>query len=244
MAMRIGILGKKIGMTQVFAEDGERIPVTVIQAGPCYVLGKRTEDKDGYSALQLGFDEKPARLVNKPQMGLFKKAGTKPQRIVREYRLPAEEVDKFEIGQEVKASTIFEDGIPLDVTGVSKGKGTQGVIKRHNMRGTKATHGVHEVYRHGGSIGCRLTPGRVVKGKRMAGRMGNEKVTIQNLQLVQILEDEGCILVRGSIPGAPGTFVSVSKAATRDAYKRVGMGVEEARSKNPLKASKKAAAGR
>ena len=244
MALRIGILGKKIGMTQVFTDDGERIPVTVIQAGPCYVVGKRTQETDGYVAIQLGFDEKPARLVNKPQMGLFKKAGIKPQRVVQEFRLSQEDADKYEIGQELTASSMFEKGIPLDVTGISKGKGTQGVIKRHNMHGTKASHGVHEVFRHGGSIGCRLTPGRVVKGKSMPGRMGNEKVTIQNLQLVEILEEEGMIMVRGSIPGAPGTFVSISKAATRDVYKRVGMGVDEERSKNPLKASKKAAAGR
>lgn len=244
MAMRIGILGKKLGMTQVFAEDGERIPVTVIQAGPCFVVGKRTEDRDGYSAIQLGFEEKPARLTNRPAMGTFKKAGIKPQRVVKEFRLPQAEVDKFELGQELKPTTVFEAGIPVDVTAISKGKGTQGVLKRHNMAGTKASHGVHEYYRHGGSIGCRLTPGRVVKGKRMSGRMGGESVTVQNMQLVQILEDDNCLLVRGSIPGATGAIVTVRKATTRDIYKRVGMGVEEARSKNPLKASKKAAAGR
>jgi large subunit ribosomal protein L3 len=242
--MRIGTLGKKIGMTQVFADDGERIPVTVLQVGPTFVVGKRTEDRDGYSALQLGFDEKPARLAKKPEVGFFKKAGTKPLRLVRELRLPAEEVDKFEVGQELKATDIFEQNTPVDVTATSKGKGFQGVIKRHNMSGTKASHGVHEYFRHGGSIGCRLTPGRVVKGKRMSGQMGNEQVTVQNLQLLQIREADNVILVRGSVPGPNGGYIMISKAATRDAYKRVGMGVEEARSKNPLKASKKAAAGR
>ena len=244
MAMRIGLMGKKLGMTQVFAEDGERIPVTVIQTGPNYVVGKRTLDRDGYSALILGFGDKPKRLCNKPELGAFQKLDIDPVRVVRELRLPAEEVDKYEIGATLEAKDVFEDGIPVDVTGTSKGKGYQGVMKRHNMAGTKASHGVHEYFRHGGSIGCRLTPGRVVKGKKMAGQMGSEKKTVQNLQLVQVLADENVILVRGSIPGAKNSVVQVSKAATRDVYKRVGMGAEEVRSKNPLKASKKAAAGR
>ncbi|HET6611153.1 MAG TPA: 50S ribosomal protein L3 [Kofleriaceae bacterium] len=243
MAMRIGLLGQKLGMTQVFAEDGERIPVTVIRTGPCHVVGKRTEDRDGYSAVTIGFGEKPERLANRPELGAFKKAGVTPKKWLQEFRLPAGEVDKFELGQELLPSTVFELGIPVDVTAVSKGRGTQGVIKRHGMSGTKASHGVHEYFRHGGSIGCRLTPGRVRKGKRMAGHMGAEQVTIQNLQLVQLLDEEGCVLVRGSVPGPNGGFVTVRKAATRTVYKRVGMGAEEARSKNPLKASK-AAAGR
>ncbi len=244
MAMRMGLLGKKVGMTQVFAEDGERIPVSVILAGPCYVVGKRTEEQDGYSALIIAFDEKPKRLVSRPEIGLFKKAGVEPMRVVREFRLPAEEVEKFEVGQEIKPADVFEAGVPVDVTATSKGKGYQGVIKRHNMRGTKASHGVHEYYRHGGSIGCRLTPGRVYKGKRMAGQMGNEQVTVQNLQVVQVLAEDNLLLVRGSIPGAKQGYLTVKKAATRAVYKRVGMGAEEVRSKNPLKASKKAAAGR
>lgn len=244
MAMRMGILGKKVGMTQVFAEDGERIPVTVIQAGPNYVAGKRTVERDGYSALVIGFGERPARKVNKPLSGQFKSGALKPPRVLREFRLPPDEVDAYEVGQELKLSEVFEAGIPLDVTGTSKGKGFQGVMKRHNMKGTKASHGVHEYYRHGGSIGCRLTPGRVHKGKRMSGRMGNDRKTIQNLQLVDILVEENALLVRGSVPGPNEGYVMLRKAATRSVYKRVGMGVEEARSKNPLKASKKAAAGR
>ena len=244
MAQRIGLLGKKIGMTQVFAEDGERIPVTVIQAGPNYVVGKRTVDRDGYTALIIGFDEKPLRLVNKPEAGTFKAANTKPVRLLREFRLPAADVDKFEVGQAIAPGDIFKDGAPLDVTGTSKGKGYQGVIKKHHMKGMTRAHGTHEYFRHGGSIGCRLTPQRVHKGKRMAGQMGNEKVTVQNLQLYKIVAEENCILVRGSIPGAPDEYVIVTAAATRTQYKRKGMGKEEARSKNPLKASKKAAAGR
>ncbi len=244
MAMRMGLVGKKLGMTQVFAEDGERIPVTVIHLGPCFVVGKRTIERDGYTALIIGFDEKPERLASKPERGLFTSAGTSALRVVQEFRLPAEQCDKYEVGQELKAADVFEQNVPIDVSGVSKGKGFQGVLKRHNMSGTKASHGVHEYFRHGGSIGCRLTPGRVHKGKRMAGQMGNEKVTLQNLQLLQIRAEDNCILVRGSIPGAKNGYVTVKKAATRTLYKRVGMGEEQARSKNPLKASKKAAAGR
>jgi large subunit ribosomal protein L3 len=244
MAMRVGLLGKKLGMTQVFAEDGERIPVTVLQAGPNYVVGKRTVDRDGYSALIIAFDDKPKRLASRPELGFFKAAGVEPQRVVRELRLPPEEVARYEVGQQIRPSDVFEAGSPVDVVGTSKGKGFQGVIKRHGMAGTKASHGVHEYFRHGGSIGCRLTPGRVVKGKRMAGQMGSERVKIQNLQLIEILDEDNAILVRGAVPGAAGGYITITKAATRDVYKRVGMGAEEVRSKNPLKASKKAAAGR
>jgi large subunit ribosomal protein L3 len=245
MAEHVGLLGRKLGMTQVFAPDGERVPVTVIQTGPCVVVGKRTPDRDGYSALQIGFEERPARLTNRPLNGFFKKAGVKPQKFVRELRLPETEIARFEVGQELKPSDVFPAGIPVDVTATSKGKGYQGVMKRHHMAGTKGSHGVHEFFRHGGSIGCRLTPGRVHKGKRMSGQMGNEQVTVQNLQLFQIVDDDFCILVRGAVPGPTGGLVTVKKAATRATYKQVGKGeAAEVRSKNPLKASKKAAAGR
>ncbi len=244
MALKIGLLGKKLGMTQVFADDGESIPVTVIQTGPCHVVGTRTQERDGYSALVLGFDEKPLRLANKPELGAVKDNGMKPQRFIREIRLPADEVAKFQVGQVLGPQDVFADNIPVDVEGWSKGKGYQGVIKKHHMKGMKNTHGTHEYFRHGGSIGCRLTPQRVHKGKRMAGQMGNEKVSVQNLQLFRILADENCILVRGAVPGAANDYVVVTKAATRTVYKRKGMGKEEVRSKNPLKASKKAAAGR
>lgn len=244
MAMRIGSMGQKIGMTQVFAENGERIPVTVIQMGPCHVVGKKTNDIDGYDALVLGFGDKPERLASKPELGFFKKSGVKPKKVVKEFRLPSDELEAYEIGSEIKANDVFENNIPVDITGVSKGKGYQGVIKRHNMSGAKASHGVHEYYRHGGSIGCRLTPGRVIKGKRMAGQMGVDTKTIQNLQLLQILEEDNCVLIRGSVPGAIGSILTIKKAVKRDTYKRVGMGTQQERSKNPLKASKMAAAGR
>jgi large subunit ribosomal protein L3 len=244
MALKLGLLGKKLGMTQVFADDGEAVPVTVIMTGPNHVLGTRTVERDGYSALVLGFDEKPVRLANKPELGMVKEAGLKPQRFIREIRLPAEQVAKFTVGQAIGAADVFADGAALDVEGWSKGKGYQGVIKRHHMKGMTRAHGTHEYFRHGGSIGCRLTPQRVHKGKRMAGQMGNEKVTIQNLQLFRVLAEENCILVRGAVPGAANEYVVVTNAATRDTYKRRGLGKEEVRSKNPLKASKKAAAGR
>jgi large subunit ribosomal protein L3 len=220
------------------------VPVTVIQAGPCVVVGKRTMERDGYSALVLGVGDKPVRLVARPQLGAYKKSNVTPQRLVRELRLPTEEVGKYEVGQTLKPQDVFQVGNAVDVSGTSKGKGYQGVMKKHHMEGMKNTHGTHEFFRHGGSIGCRLTPGRVHKGKRMSGQMGNETKTIQNLQLFQILEEDGCLLVRGSVPGANGGWLTITKAATRDTYKLKGRGVEEARSKNPLKASKKAAAGR
>jgi large subunit ribosomal protein L3 len=244
MAQKMGLLGKKLGMTQVFADDGEAVPVTVIQTGPCYVVGKRTADKDGYSAVVLGFDEKPARLTNRAEAGQVKGNGLKVQRFIRELRIPAADADKLEVGQALKPGDVFKDGAVVDVTGTSKGKGYQGVIKRHHMSGMTRSHGTHEYFRHGGSIGCRLTPQRVHKGKRMAGHMGDEKKTVQNLQLLKIVADDDVILVRGAVPGSANDYVIVTAAATRTAYKRKGVGKEEIRSKNPLKASKKAAAGR
>ena len=244
MTLKIGLLGKKLGMTQVFADDGEAVPVTVIQTGPCHVIGTRTQERDGYSAVVLGFDEKPVRLANKAELGSLKASGAKPQRFVRELRIPAEEVAKYTVGQVLGPKDVFADSAPVDVEGTSKGKGYQGVIKKHHMAGMTRAHGTHEYFRHGGSIGCRLTPQRVHKGKRMAGQMGNYKVSIQNLQVFRILAEENVILVRGAVPGAANEYVVVTNAATRTVYKRKGQGKEEVRSKNPLKASKKAAAGR
>jgi large subunit ribosomal protein L3 len=241
----MGLLGKKLGMTQVFLEDGQCVPVTIIQTGPCVVTGIRTPEKDGYSAIQLGFDEKPARLANRAENGQFVKAGLKPQRKLREFRLPKEQVDKFEVGQVIKTRDVFpEDGRAIDIQATSKGKGYQGVMKLHRMPGTKASHGVHEFFRHGGSIGCRLTPGRVRKGKRMSGRMGNDTKTVQNMELLSVIEDRDWVLVRGSVPGPKNGYLTISQAIKQTVYRRKGMGVEQARSKNPLKASKKAAAGR
>ena len=243
MSQKMGLLGKKVGMTQIFTDDGEAVPVSVVQAGPCFVVGKRTVDRDGYSAVVVGFDERPKRHIRRAEAGSFKE-GLKPQRVLREFRLEAKEVEAFTVGQTLALADVFKPGAPVDVIGTSKGKGFQGVIKMHHMKGMKNTHGTHEYFRHGGSIGCRLTPQKVHKGKRMSGHMGAERVTVQNLELVKIMAEENCLLIRGAIPGAPNDYVVVANAATRNEYKRKGVGKEETRSKNPLKASKKAAAGR
>src|ERR1051326_1560438 len=168
--MALGLIGKKLGMTQVFAKGGELVPVTVIQAGPCTVVQKRTVGRDGYSALQLGFDEAKAQRLTKAAREHRKKAGKMP-RVLREFR---DAGDALEVGAEIKIGDIFKEGDLVDVTGMSKGHGYQGVIKRHRFSGFPATHGTHEYFRHGGSIGNRTHPGRVFKNKRMAGHMGDD----------------------------------------------------------------------
>ena len=213
MALKIGLLGKKIGMTQVFADDGEAVPVTVIQTGPCHVIGTRTPERDGYSALVLGFDEKPVRLASKPELGAMKDSGLKPQRFIRELRLPPEEVARYKVGQVLGPKDVFADNTAIDVEGTSKGKGYQGVIKRHHMSGMTRAHGTHEYFRHGGSIGNRSYPGRVFKGKRMAGRYGNDRVTTRNLPVGQVRTDKNLILARGAVPGSRGGYVIVRPVA-------------------------------
>lgn len=220
MNVQPGMVAKKLGMTQLF-ENGARIPVTALSIGGNAVLAHRTQERDGYTALQVAFDEqKPSRLT-KADLGRFKAGGVTPSRIVREFRVPAELLETYPVGSSLPLD-MFTVGEKIDVTGTTKGKGFQGVMKRHNMRGKPATHGVHEYYRHGGSIGCRLTPGRVVPGKRMAGQMGNVTQTLQNVTVAKIMADEGLILVRGSIPGSVGSYVKLRlshKAAVRAAHK-------------------------
>ena len=244
MSERMGLLGKKLGMTQVYAADGECIPVTVVMTSPNVVVGKRTVEQHGYSALQLGFEEKPARLLKRPENGAFAKTKIKPMRVLRELRLPADKVAEYEVGQQLAAKDIFTAGAPIDVQGTTKGKGFQGVIKRHGFSGTKASHGVHEYFRHGGSLGCRLTPGHVVKGKKMNGHMGTDTQTVQNLELVNIDDARGIVLIRGAVPGPKNGYVLVKQSAKQAVYRKKGAAGEQQRSKNPLKASKKAAAGR
>jgi len=220
MQTEMGLLAKKIGMTQLFEQDGTRVPVTVLEAKGNVVTAHRTEERDGYTALQIGFAEQKASRLNKPELANFKKADVTPRKLVRELRVPTGTLEAHPVGSELPL-TIFEAGAIVDVTGTSKGKGFQGVMKRHNMRGEKRTHGQHEVYRHGGSIGCRLTPGRVLKGKRMAGQMGNERVTVQNLSVYKVMEDEGLILVRGTIPGGKNGYITIRhsvKKAARDRH--------------------------
>lgn len=209
MQTEMGLIAKKIGMTQLFQDDGTRVPVTVLEAKGNVITAHRTEARDGYTALQVGFDDQKASRLTKAQLGHFAKSEVAPKRNVRELRVPADTLETHPVGSEVELDSVFEAGAVVDVTGTSKGKGFQGVIKRHNMRGEKQSHGQHEVYRHGGSIGCRLTPGRVLKGKRMAGQMGNERVTVQNLKIVKVMKDEGLILVSGAIPGGKNGLVTV-----------------------------------
>ena len=192
-----GILAKKIGMTQIF-EDGKFIPVTVVEAGPNYVLQKKTVENDGYTALQLGFDEKKEKNTTKPIMGIFKKAGVNPQRFVKELRVDS--VEGFELGQEIKADVLAEVEY-VDITGTSKGKGTAGVMKRHNFGGNRASHGVSRNHRLGGSIGMSSWPGKVLKGKRMAGQYGNATVTVQNLKVVKVDVENNLLLIKGVLSG-------------------------------------------
>lgn len=203
-----GILGKKLGMTQVFAADGRCISVTVVEAGPCVVLQKKTVATDGYNALQLGFGVKKSHRVNKPEMGHFKKVGKGAFAHLRELR--ADNVDNYNVGDELTCDSIFAAGDIIDVTGTSKGKGFQGVIKRWNFAGGRATHG-SMFHRGAGSIGASAWPSRVFKGKKMAGQMGNERVTVQNLQVVEIRPEENLILVKGAIPGAKNSLVMIRK---------------------------------
>ena len=215
---RKGLIGKKLGMTQIF-EDGKRIPVTVLELGPNTVVQKKTpEGRDGYGAIQLGFGAKDHKKVNKPMTGHYKRADVKPQWILRELRVPdAAKLAEMNVGDELKAD-VFGAGDWVDVTATSKGKGFAGVMKRHNMKGSKqATHGTHEVFRHGGSIGCRSTPGRVHRGKRMPGQMGNETVTTQNLRIVKVDTENNVALIRGAVPGPINGYVLV-----RDAVKKLG----------------------
>jgi large subunit ribosomal protein L3 len=240
----MGLLGKKLGMTQVFGPDGERVPVTAVATGPCVVIAKRTLEKDKYAAIQIGFDEKKPARVNRAMTNYFSKAGVKPARLVREIRVDAAELGKYEVGQVLKAADVFKKGNCIDVIGQSKGKGYQGVFKRHHLGGSRDTHGTHEFFRHGGSIGCRLTPGRVHKGKRMTGHMGDERKTVQNLEVFEILPEENIVLVRGSIPGGKNGYVLVQNAVKKVVYKRKRTEVVEEKSKNPMKASKAGAASK
>jgi len=216
---KMAILGKKLGMTQIFTTEGNRIPVTVVEAGPNVILSIRTMEKNGYTALQLAFDDQKPQRVNKPDAGQYKKVNSTPKRFVREVRLSAEDIATYTAGQVLNAADVFHQGDPIDVTGISKGKGFQGVIKRYHFRGAQTvSHGTHEYFRHGGSIGCRMTPGRVHLGKRMAGHMGSERVTVQNLKVAQIRPEENIILVQGAIPGPVNGYVTISFAAKKVVY--------------------------
>ncbi|MDX2358133.1 50S ribosomal protein L3 [Dietzia sp. PP-33] len=207
-----GILGAKLGMTQVFDENNRVVPVTVIKAGPCVVTGIRTEETDGYNAVQIAFGAIDPRRVTKPVTGQFSKAGVTPRRHLAEIRLDnAEQAAAFELGQEIGADA-FSDGAFVDVTGTSKGKGFAGTMKRHGFHGQGASHGTQAVHRRPGSIGGASTPGRVFKGKKMSGRMGNERVTTMNLKVHKVDAEAGVLLIKGAVPGRNGGLVMVRSA--------------------------------
>ena len=204
-----GILGRKLGMTSIFDETGQVIPCTVIEAGPCYVTHVKTKDRDGYDAVQLGFEEKQERLVSKPLRGHFAKAKTKALRILREFR--GDGVVELQPGQEIKVDAVFTKGDVVSVIGTSKGRGFQGVVKRHHFGGGARTHGQSDRERAPGSIGSSSYPSRVLKGMRMAGRMGGEQVTVHNLKVVGVIADSNLLLIKGSVPGAIDGYLEIHK---------------------------------
>lgn len=220
--MALGILGTKEGMTQLFDEETrEVVPVTVIHASPNVILRHLTQDANGYSAIQVGFKDKKATRVNRPDAGQFRAAAEAsgkeigPRAVVREFRLSEDPGADLAVGNDVTVAVLGETKF-VDVTGTSKGKGTQGVMKRHNFKGFLRSHGTHEFFRHGGSIGTRLTPGHVLKGKKMGGRMGNETVTTQNLKLHSVDSEKNLIFIRGAVPGPKGGVVSVRPAVKKN----------------------------
>ena len=204
-----GIIGKKVGMTSIFDENGKNIPVTVILAGPNYVTQVRTKEVDGYDAVQLGFDDKKEKNTPKALKGHFEKAGVSPKKRVIEFQDFEKEV---KLGDEITVADVFQEGEFVDVSGISKGKGFQGVVKRHGFRGVgQATHGQHNRLRAPGSIGASSDPSRVFKGMRMAGQMGNEKVTVQNLKVMKVIPEKNLLIVKGSVPGHKNAYLIIKK---------------------------------
>jgi len=203
-----GILGKKLGMSQIFNEKGEMVPVTLIQTGPCFVIQKKLKDRDGYDAVQLGFDPKKEKRVNSPMKGHQNKAGKGYFYQLKE--LKCDDMEAIELGQEIKASDIFEKGEKIKITGTSKGKGFAGVTKRHGFGGLPASHG-SLIHRATGSIGCSADPSRVIKGKRMPGQLGNKKVTTKGLEVVDVMVEDNLIAIKGAVPGVKGQVVVLKK---------------------------------
>lgn len=204
------IIGRKLGMTQVFDDESQARPVTVIKAGPVRVVQIKTPETDGYSAIQISFGEAKPNRVNQPTQGHYAKAGVAPAQALLEIRLP--DTSGFELGQEISVAEVFQAGQKADVTGTSKGKGFSGVMKRHNFAGQGGSHGNHKKHRAPGAIGACATPARVFKGMRMAGRMGNDQVTTLNLEVVGVDAERGLLLLGGSVPGAKGSYVVVREA--------------------------------
>ena len=224
------IIGKKVGMSQIFDENGKVIPVTVIEAGPCTVVQKKTSEKEGYEAVQLGYEDVPERKLTKPEMGHLNKAGVSPKKHLREFNL--ENAAELNIGDIVKADT-FKVGDFVDVTGTSKGHGYQGVIKRHGAHRLKETHGSGPVHRHAGSMGSSTDPSRILKGKIGAGHMGVDQVTVQNLSVVKVDPELNMLVVCGAVPGPKGGLVTIKSTVKVHKVKQAGADI----SKNPQKAS-------
>jgi large subunit ribosomal protein L3 len=221
MNTHLGIIGKKLGNTQIFEEDGNVTRVTVVEVGPCTVVAKRTEEKDGYSALIVSLGERTEKHVNKPEAGFYKKINVKPAQVLKELRMAAADVAKFEVGTVIKPSDIFEQGQKVDVCGTTKGRGFTGVMTRWNFRGSAtATHGTHEYQRHGGAIGTNMTPGRTLPNLKMPGQYGSEKVTIQNLRIARVMDDKFLLLIEGAVPGAREGIVTVRGAIKKNGGKK------------------------
>ncbi len=205
-----GLIGKKIGMTQIYREDGRVVPVTIVKVGPCVVVQKKQMEKDGYEAVQLGLmEEKPVKKVTKPQRGHFLKANAAPTRILREFKATVS-MEEIQLGQEIKADAVFQVNEKVNVVGRSKGRGFQGVIKRHHFSGGGASHG-SMFHRAPGSIGASAYPSRVIKGMRMAGHFGDARVTVKNLEVIRIMPEKNIMLLKGAVPGFSGSYVLVSK---------------------------------
>jgi large subunit ribosomal protein L3 len=225
-----GILGKKIGMTQIFDEKGEVIRVSVVLAG-CVVIGKRTQEKDGYSALVLGLGERKEKHTTKPLAGAYKKIEQTPKRVVRELRAPADHVAKFEIGQKVGVDQIFEVGQFVDAQGRSRGRGFSGVMRRWNFAGAVTSHGTHEYKRHGGSIGTNMTPGRTLPGLKMPGHYGDETVSALNLRIAKLIPEDDLVLIEGAVPGTKNGIVLIRGAVKKKNAGRVPPPAPEAPTK-------------
>ena len=202
-----GLIGKKIGMTSVFSADGKNVPCTVIEVGPCVVTQVKTTETDGYNSIQLGFEEKREKSATQPEIGHFKKAGVAPMRHLAEFKGFE---DRFKLGEQITVD-IFNDVLFVDVAGISKGKGFQGVVKRHGFAGAHSTHGEQHVKRSSGSIGAASYPAKVFKGTRMGGQMGNERVTVQNLQVIKVIPEHNLLLLKGSVPGGKGSILYIEK---------------------------------
>ena len=228
--MEKAIIGKKVGMSQIFDEAGHIIPVTVIEAGPCTVVQKKTTEKDGYEAVQLGYEDVAEKKLTKPELGHLKKAGEARKRTLKEFKLANS--DALNVGDEVKVD-VFAEGDRVDVTGISKGHGYQGVIKRHGAARLKESHGTGPVHRHAGSMGSSTDPSRIFKGKIGAGQMGNEQVTVLNLDVIKVDTELGIIAVRGAIPGPKGGIVYLRNSVINVKEKGAAAGI----SNNPQKAS-------